>query len=292
METPTVIQGRLFTAEDLALVLELRKKAPAWSQYRLSRELAEQWDWRNGKGQLKDIACRSLLRKLEAKGLIDLPARRCVSPNCFRHEPARPVAHDTIPIIEPLSSLQPLQWLDTSSEPTSGLFRWLLASHHYLGYRQPVGENMAYLAADRHGRPLACLLFGSAAWSCAARDHQVGWSARLRRQRLHLLTNNHRFVVLPWVRAPHLASHLLGKVTKRLSQDWQSKYGHPILLVETFVDPSRFQGICYRAANWLRLGQTTGRTRNDPWNRISTSVKDVYAYPLHAQALEKLRDAP
>ncbi len=290
METPTVIQGRLFTSENLDLVLALRKKFPAWSQYRLSRDLAKRWNWRNSKGQLKDIACRSLLRKLEAKGLIDLPAPRCISPNRYRHQPVTPVAHDTTPIIGPLSSLLPLQWLDTTSEPYRGLFSWLLASQHYLGYRQSVGENMAYLAADRHGRPLACLLFGSAAWSCAVRDLHVGWSARQRRERLHLLTNNHRFLILPWVLIPQLASHLFGKVTQRLSRDWQTKYGHHILLVETFVDNSRFQGICYRAANWLRLGETTGRTRNDRWNRAVAPVKDVYAYALHRQALEKLRD--
>jgi hypothetical protein len=289
METPTIIQGRMLTAGDIVAVRELRVQNPSWSQYRLSRELAVRWDWRNGNGQLKDIACRSLLRKLAARGLIELPAPRVVSPNRFRHLPVKPVDHDTTPITEPLSSLQPLQLLDISLEAHSALFAWLLARYHYLSFKQPVGETMAYLAADRHGRPLACLLFGSAAWSCAARDQHIGWEARQRRERLHLLTNNHRFLILPWVQVPCLASHLLGMIARRLSQDWQAKYGHPILLLETFVD-RRFQGTCYRAANWLRLGQTTGRTRNDRHKCIKAPVKDVYVYAMHDLALPRLRD--
>jgi hypothetical protein len=255
----------------------------------LSRELAVRWDWRNGNGQLKDIACRSLLRKLAARGLIELPAPRVVSPNRFRHLPVKPVDHDTTPITEPLSSLQPLQLLDISLEAHSALFAWLLARYHYLSFKQPVGENMAYLAADRHGRPLACLLFGSVAWSCAVRDQHIGWNVKQRRERLHLLTNNHRFLILPWVQVPCLASHLLGMIARRLSPDWQAKYGHPILLLETFVD-RRFQGTCYRAANWLRLGQTTGRTRNDRHKCIEAPVKDVYVYAMHDLALPRLRD--
>jgi hypothetical protein len=289
METPTIIQGRMLTAGDIVAVRELRVQNPSWSQYRLSRELAVRWDWRNGNGQLKDIACRSLLRKLAARGLIELPAPRVVSPNRFRHLPVKPVDHDTTPITEPLSSLQPLQLLDISLEAHSALFAWLLARYHYLSFKQPVGENMAYLAADWHGRPLACLLFGSVAWSCAVRDQHIGWNVKQRRERLHLLTNNHRFLILPWVQVPCLASHLLGMIARRLSQDWQAKYGHPILLLETFVD-RRFQGTCYRAANWLRLGQTTGRTRNDRHKCIEAPVKDVYVYAMHDLALPRLRD--
>lgn len=289
METPTIIQGRMLTAGDIVAVRELRVQNPSWSQYRLSRELAVRWDWRNGNGQLKDIACRSLLRKLAARGLIELPAPRVVSPNRFRHLPVKPVDHDTTPITEPLSSLQPLQLLDISLEAHSALFAWLLARYHYLSFKQPVGENMAYLAADRHGRPLACLLFGSVAWSCAVRDQHIGWNVKQRRERLHLLTNNHRFLILPWVQVLCLASHLLGMIARRLSQDWQAKYGHPILLLETFVD-RRFQGTCYRAANWLRLGQTTGRTRNDRHKCIEAPVKDVYVYAMHDLALPRLRD--
>lgn len=286
MNTPTTIQGRLITDGDIVAVRELREQNQSWSQYRLSRELAERWNWRNGTGQLKDIACRSLLRKLADRGLIDLPAPRMLSPNRFRHLPVKPVDHDSPPITEALSALQPLQLLDISSAAHSSLFAWLLAQYHYLSFKQPVGENMAYLIADCHGRPLACLLFGSAAWSCAARDRHIGWDVNQRRERLHLLTNNHRFLILPWVKVPCLASHVLGIIAKRLSQDWQAKYGHPILLLETFVE-QRFQGTCYRAANWQRLGETTGRTRNG--STLPTApIKDVYLYPLIDQAMARL----
>ena len=288
MKMPTIIQGRMITVDDIAAAHELRSQNPSWSRYRLSRELAECWNWRNSKGQLKDIACRSLLRKLADRGMIDLPAPRMVSPNHFRHLPVKPIDHDTTPIMDSLSSLQPLQLLDISSVTHSALFSWLLARYHYLSFKQPVGENMAYLAADRHGCPLACLLFGSVAWSCAARDQHIGWNDRQRRERLHLLTNNHRFLILPWVQVPYLASHLLGMIARRLNLDWQAKYGHPILLLETFVD-RRFQGTCYRAANWLRLGQTTGRTRNGN-TPVKAQIKDVYIYALHKQAIQRLRD--
>ena len=289
METPVILQNRLIVADDIILIRNLREINPSWSQYRLSRELANHWNWRNGNGQLKDIACRSLLRKLSAKGLVELPAPRIPSPNRFRHLPVRPVEHDTTPITEQLSSLQPLQLIDVSTKVYSGLFAWLLARYHYLSFKQPVGENIAYLAVDRHSRPLACLLFGSAAWSCAARDQYLGWSAKQRQERLHFLTNNHRFLILPWVNVSCLASHLLGLIAKRISQDWQIKYGHPILALETFVD-QRFQGTCYRAANWQRLGQTTGRTRNDRYSSITAPIKNIYMYPLRGKEIHRIFD--
>lgn len=287
MKTPTIIQGRLITARDIALIRQLREQNPSWSRYRLSRELATSWNWRNHKGQIKDIACRSLLRRLNHMGVIDLPLPKWPSPNRFRHQQVKPVEHDATPIKEELHTLIPLQLLDTSLPYVFGLFSWLLARYHYLSFTQPVGENMSYLIADSHGRLLACLLFGSAAWSCAARDYYIGWSETQRQQRLHLVTNNQRFLILPWVQVPNLASHVLGMINKRLSQDWQDKYGHPILMMETFVE-RRFEGTCYRAANWQHLGQTTGRTRNGKAFPTS-SIKDIYACPLHHQALLRLR---
>lgn len=282
MKAPTLIQGRLITGEDIDSVRELIEQHPSWSRYRLSRELVERWNWRNGKGQIKDIACRSLLRKLDERGLIHLPAPKMLSPNRFRHMPIEPVEHETTPITGSLANLQPLQLLDLSTKALKALFAWLLARYHYLSFTQPVGENMPYLVADRCGRPLACLLFGSAAWSCAPRDCYIGWSSAQRQSKLHLVTNNHRFLILPWVQVPCLASHILAMIARRLSRDWQMHYAHPILLMETFVD-RRFHGTCYKAANWRLLGQTTGRTRNGSSQPI-VPVKDVYVYPLHNQA--------
>jgi hypothetical protein len=160
------------------------------------------------------------------------------------------------------------------------LFNCLLSRYHYLGHRNTVGENMRYLFCDRTARPVACALFGSAAWKCAARDAWIGWDPSARERNLQGLTNNTRFLVLPWVTVPHLASHLLGSLARRIRADWQAKYGHPLHALETFVDRSRFRGTCYRAANWVRLGATQGRTRNDRDRCIRSAVKDVYLYPL------------
>lgn len=160
------------------------------------------------------------------------------------------------------------------------LFNGLLAGHHYLGHRNTVGENLRYLVRDRQGRPVACALFGSAAWQCADRDAFLGWDRPMRQRNLQSLTNNTRFLIPGWIAVPHLASHVLGLIAGRIRADWQAKYGHPVYALETFVDRSRFAGTCYRAANWLRLGATRGRTRNDRAHRIRATVKDVYFYPL------------
>jgi len=151
-----------------------------------------------------------------------------------------------------------------------------------------VGENLAYLARDRNGRELACVLFGAAAWKAAARDRFIGWDHATRALRLGFLTNNTRFLILPWVRVPHLASHLLGRILRRLSADWQGKYGHPIYLVETFVESDRFRGTCYRAADWTLVGRTQGRSRQDRAHRFQVRVKDIYLYPLTSGFREEL----
>ena len=160
------------------------------------------------------------------------------------------------------------------------LFNCLVRKYHYLGLRNTVGENLKYLTRAGCGRPLACLLFGSAAWKTQCRDQFIGWDHPTRERNLQLVTNNTRFLVLPWVRVPCLASRVLLLVARQVRTDWQTKYGHAVHLLETFVDISRFRGTCYRAANWLRLGQTTGRTRNNRCKRIRATVKEVYVLPL------------
>jgi hypothetical protein len=172
--------------------------------------------------------------------------------------------------------------------PEAGLFQFLLQRYHYLGQRNCVGENLKYLVRERHGRPVACLLFGSAAWQCQPRDAFIGWTPAARRRQLSRLTNNTRFLILPWVRVPHLASHILSRVTRRLSQDWQAKYGHPIHLLETFVERDRFAGTAYRAAGWIAVGATTGRGRNGPGRAPQGPVKEVYLQPLSADFRRRL----
>jgi len=276
-----VIQGRELHAEDIGLIRSLLAEHRDWRRTRISEELCRRWDWRNGQGRFKDMAARTLLLKLERAGLIQLPERRGPSSNGSRNRTPPLVAHATESIRCALRDLRPLAV--SIVEPGSAdlrLFNCLLSRYHYLGHRNTVGENIRYLVHDRTGRPVGCALFGSAAWKCAARDAWIGWDRGRREANLGFLTNNTRFLVLPWVTVPHLASHLLATLARRVRADWQAKYGHPVHALETFVDRDRFKGTCYRAANWLRLGSTQGRTRNDRNHCIRATVKDVYLYPL------------
>lgn len=274
---------------DVALIREWLRTHPGSNRTRLSRALCEAWNWRNGAGRLKDMAARSLLLKLEARGEIQLPARRTASVNALRNRPALGMAHEAEVMAGPLNQFQPVSLqLVVEGSAEGRLFKFLLQRDHYLGLRNCVGENLKYLARDRHGRVLACLLFGSAAWKAAARDHWIGWSSEQRAGHLNLVTNNCRFLILPSVRVSHLASHLLGRVAARLSADWQHKYGHPIYLLESFVEAPRFTGACYRAAGWVQVGLTTGRTRNDDGRKPRVARKALYLKPLQADVRRRL----
>lgn len=276
-----IMQGRALHDTDLNLIRGLLEKHPEWGRSRLSRELCDRWEWRNAQGRWKDMAARTLLLKLERAGHIQLPARRGPSPNGRRNRGAPEVAPTSASIRSALGDLRPLRVrIVAPGSAELRLFNSLLAHYHYLGHRNTVGENLRYLVCDRQGRPVACALFGSAAWQCADRDAFLGWDRAARERNLQHLTNNTRFLVPPWVEVAGLASHVLGLIVRRIRADWQAKYGHPVQVLETFVDRSRFQGTCYRAANWLRVGQTTGRTRNDRAHHIRTAFKDVYLYPL------------
>jgi len=255
--------------------------------------LAERWQWRAASGQLKDMAARTMLLKLHERGLIELPVRRrLATPRRANPEPDLFAAAPVEPVVTSLSALRPLQvQVVRSRDPDYARFERHLRQHHYLGHRGPVGENLGYLIRSRDGVDLACLLFGAAAWQCAARDRWIGWTAEQRAQRLALVANNARFLILPSVVVPHLASHVLSQIAGRIDRDWQQRYGHPVHLLETFVQPDRFRGTCYQAANWIRVGQTTGRTRQSARHRdnaVHAPVKDVYLYPLTADARRHL----
>lgn len=290
MIEPQIIQGRLIGSAEIRQIRDLIAANPGWSRWRLSRVLAENWAWYSSSGQLKDMAARTLLFKLEQRQAIRLP-------ECRRRPPRRgPQWTDDLfdtaapePIAEELIALQPLRVERVGPKhPDFHAFQRHLVCHHYLGYRGPVGENIGYLVRSNCGRDLACLLFGAAAWKVAARDRWIGWSAEQRAQGLGFIANNTRFLILPWVRVRSLASHVLARVSSRIDADWQARYGHPIYLLETFVEQSRFQGTCYRAANWIRVGETTGRTRQDRFNTIRTPRKDIYLHPLHPHAQRRL----
>lgn len=281
MDRECIVQGRLIGGKELESIRLLLAQNPEWSRWRLSRELCQLWEWRAPNGQLKDMAARTLLRKLEERGWVRLPIRRWATPNRMLQKRLLPVDHATAPIHARLGQLVPLQFQEVSQSPQElALFDWLLHRYHYLSHVSSVGLNLKYLVYDPDQRPLSCLLFGSAAWQCKVRDQFIRWTAATRQAHLQEITNNTRLLILPWVGVPHLASHVLSGVGQRLRQDWQRKYARPLSLVETFVDTSRFTGAFYRASNWIYLGQTTGRTRQDRWNRIKAPPKAVFVYPL------------
>ncbi len=285
MKDELIIQGRVVLESNIEEVRALLVSHPAWSRWKLSRYLSEKWNWRNARGQLKDMACRSFLLKLEQRGYIKLPQRRCASPNPMSNKSRliAPVLHSTQAIESGLKSLQPLSVLPLhhpDNRHYQSLFNFFLFKYHYLSYRGCVGENLQYVVLDRFGRPLCCLLFGSSAWKVSGRDDFIGWDMQTRCQNVNRITNNMRFLILPWVRVKYLASHILSQVCRRVGDDWQEKYGHAVYLLETFVEKDRFGGISYKAANWRFVGQTKGRSRNDRNGDPRVPVKDIYVYPL------------
>ena len=290
MEDTITCQGREITISDLKWLRNWIAKNSNWSINRLTVELCRIWNWHTHTGHLKTFAGRSFLFKLQQQGFISLPPLRVK----FRRHHSCTIPKMSIsvpkpqPICSKLSELKPLRVI--IPEPGSfddGCFRWYLSHHHYLGYHS-VGENIKYLIRDRYGHDLACLLFGSAAWKTAPRDTFIGWGDSTRKRNINLMTNNIRFLILPWVRVPHLASHILGIIMKRIVADWYNKYAHPVHLVETFVEKKRFKGTCYRAANWIYVGQTKGRGRQDRYTTYSVAIKDIYIYPLNHNFREML----
>jgi hypothetical protein len=273
-------RGRVVTEKDIAFVRRLIAENPGASRRRLSAKLCEAWQWKQANGALRDMVCRGLLLLLDRAGEIELPPVRFKTLNPFvRRAAPRPMLIDTSPITGTLSELQPIEFQQvrrTSDEP---LFNSLMEQYHYLAYEQPVGEHLKFLAWAQ-SRPIACLAWSSAPRHLGSRDRYIGWSAEARRRNIRFIAYNTRFLILPWVAVPHLASHLLSRMAQRLSADWECMYGHPIYFLETFVDPERFRGTCYRAANWVLLGRTTGRGKDDQTNRPNRSIKEVLGYPL------------
>jgi hypothetical protein len=284
-----VLQGRELGPIQLGQIRHLIATHPEWSRRRLSQVLCEEWNWRNGAGQLKDMASRTLLLKLEQRGEIQLPTRRQTPSNRMRQTQTASYRGDVSPYIKGLAQAGPLLLTEVSRDPRQRQeLAAALAQFHYLGFGGTVGENLQYSVRDHAGRLLAGLVFGSSAWKCQERDRFIGWTTQQRKRNLFLTTNNTRFLVLPWVTVPHLASWTLASVLRRLSSDWQGKYGHPIHLVETFVERDRFRGTAYRAANWVRVGATTGRTRQDRDRSVQAPVKEVYLYALRAKFKQPL----
>lgn len=263
-------------------------KNPEWNRTRLSQHICQLWGWQNPNGVLKDISCRDMLRELDKAGRIKLPAAQKPSRAHGSADIVRHFEHDTTPINTKLSQLRPLQISRVDSGKELAVFKSYIDQYHYLHYDRTIGENMKYMVYSRDGKPLSCLMFGSAAWSCRERDHFIGWNKSERIQRLSLMTNNSRYLIFPWIKVPHLASHILSLIAHRIAGDWQCKYGHPVYCLETFVEIPRFRGSCYRAANWIHVGSTTGRGRDGGHHNAIIPVKDIYLYPLDADYRTKL----
>ncbi|MDN3514002.1 MAG: DUF4338 domain-containing protein [Candidatus Brocadia sp.] len=239
------------------------------------------------------MACRGLLLKLEKLGLITLHrehSRRAQAYNSLLNRLVHPVQHRQSPVLASLKTLVPLPIGRVQKDEHKTLFHTLLALYHYPGSPRTAGENMKYIVFDRNANPLACILFGSPAWMVAPRDSFVGWDTLARKHYLHLIANNLRFLILSWVRIPHLASHIPGLIACRIRNDFVHKYGHPVYLLKTFVERERFQVACYKAANWQLVGQTKESTRNDRYNIIRVPIKDIY--PLIPNFREALLGIP
>jgi hypothetical protein len=280
MQRTLSYRHREITDEDVVFIRRLIAEHPGASRWGLSRKLCEAWNWVQANGALRDMVCRGLMLMLHRQGRIELPAARQVvrNPLVQRGRPVL-VSVDEAPLRVGFSELGPLQVRQVRRTPEEALFNSLLAQHHYLGYAQPVGEHLKFLVCAR-GRPVACLAWSSAPRHLGSRDRFIGWGQQARRQNIRLLAYNTRFLLLPWVTVPHLASHILGRMTRMLSAEWQRVYAHPIYFVETFIDRQRFRGTCYRAANWTVLGETTGRGKDAPTRQANRSIKEVLGYPL------------
>jgi len=282
-------RGQEIGSDQIEFLREFIRTHATSSRWKLSRQLCEALGWKQANGALRDVVCRGLLLVLERAGQIELPpVRRQIRGQCRTGRP-RPeaVLIDDTPLVMPLKALglvdiHPVR--RTADEP---LFNSLMEHYHYLAYEQPVGEHLKYLAWAQ-GRPIACLAWSSAPRHLGSRDRYIGWNAEARRRNIRFIAYNTRFLILPWVRVPHLASHILGKVTHALSADWERMYGHPVYFAETFIDPGRFRGACYRAANWQLLGLTTGRGKNDHTNKPNRPIKEVLGLPLTRRFREYL----
>ncbi len=281
-------RGKHVSSEDVAFIQTLIDQNPHDSRRRLSVKLCQAWNWRQANGALRDMICRGLMLGLHRAGYIRLPDKKSHPKNPFvdRKKPDK-VKIDQSPVNGRLSQIKPFTYEQVRRTPAEQLFNSLIEHYHYLGYCHPVGEQLKYIVYWQK-RPIACLSWSSAPRHIGCRDRHIGWSQRLRKKRIHLLAYNSRFLILPWVRVKYLASHILGRMARILSADWQAVYNHPIYYLETFVDKERFAATCYKAANWIYLGDTTGRGKADQTHRPNRTIKAVWGYPLDKQFRKRL----
>ena len=295
MEEGFHYRGRVISTAEVEFIRQLIAQHPGANRRQLSLQLCEAWGWKQPNGALRDMVCRGLLLELARAGHLELPSATHVHRNPLARRPTHgtkalaPFLLDTTPLRVPLRALRPLEFQPVRRTPEEPLFDYLVAQYHPLGNVRPVGVHLKYLVYTKD-RPIACLAWSSAPRHLGARDRYLGWSAEARRRNLPFLAYNLRYLIVPWVQVKYLASHILGEMARRISSDWERCYGHPIYFLETFVDPERHRGTCYRAANWVVMGRTTGRGKNCPNKRPNRSIKDVWGYPLTPRFRERLAE--
>lgn len=253
---------------------------PEANRRRLSLLLCEAWNWRQENGALKEMVCRGLMLALHRAGHIELPPPRHISVNPFvnRQRPQE-VEVDRTPVCASLRELGPLEFVQVRRTAREKLFNWMIESEHYLRFTHPVGESLKFMVFAGP-QPVALFAWSSAPRHLGPRDRYIGWPKETRQRNLQFVAYGTRYLIPSWIRVPHLASHLLSRMTRMLPEEWRKVYGHPVYFAETFVDPTRHRGTCYRAANWVYMGQTTGRGKNDHTNKPNRSLKDVLGLPL------------
>lgn len=298
MDTLLVYRGKEITSADVAFIRDLIHKNPRASRRALSQQLCTAWNWVQANGALRDAVCRSLLLVLHRAGEITLPPPQWAGRGPGRRptQAAESELSLSLPFEEPpmrggLSDLGPLVFRQVRRTPEEGRFHALLRAHHYLGYSYPVGEHLKFMVYAGP-RPVACFAWSSAPRHLGPRDRFIGWSPDERRRNIRFVAYNTRFLILPQMEVPHLASHLLGRMVRLLSAEWQRVYQHPVYLAETFVDPTRWKGTCYRAANWIDVGRTTGRGKDDQTHSPNRTLKDIWVYPLVKDFRTRLTSEP
>jgi len=284
---PITIRKRTITSADLEFIQNIIHKNWNKSRTTISKILCQKWNWVQPNGRLKDMACREILLTLYRKDLISYPPGRHDGRNKKRNQSIPFVSTDKTPLNARLSELQSVEIKLVRNTRLEALYNSLVQEHHYLGFRQIVGNHLKYMALIGE-RPVACIGWGSAAWSVKSREIFVGWDKMTKENNLHLVANNTRFLILPWVSIKCLASKILALNARRISNDWLNLYNYPLFLLETFVEKNRFKGTCYKAANWICTGQTKGTAKKGHVHLNHGNIKDVYLYPLRKDFRKKL----
>jgi len=283
---PLSLRGRCFTLDELGQIRTIIARRSSENRAAISREICAHLNWRQPNGELKDAACRYVLLKLHRAGLITLPPPKRAARR-WRPIPPSPQTDPQFPITASADQLGPLELLIVTGNSYGRLFREYLDRYHYLGHQVIVGPQLRYLIRCREGL-LGAIAFAAAAWKVAPRDHWIGWDHPTRERNLRYVVNNVRFLLLPWVQSQNLASRILAHCAQQVPADWQKRYGYQPLLFETFVEKGRFQGTSYKAANWIYVGDTQGRGKNDRFNQNFLPLKAIYLYPLSSDARQRL----